>query len=224
MNNKVVLKYLLISGSIIALLVTVVFGQDEDLKSRFESEYKAWKTMVDNNIASSLATTNPHLYEIVKMGVPVLPLIIEKMEKKEYARDFSLGVAFALITKKVFEKEDFPEGAIQGDAIINARMYIDWWHNGIKNTSDSFNRYYQEWKRYLAEKNTEEAEKKLKNIKNLGIAAIPFMIDKIKEGDMEFIKIISDHTNGSLNENASKDECIQWWKENSDKYTIIKDE
>jgi len=210
-------------GFLVALLAALAIGQDIDLKDRFEAEYRAWKEQVGEITPSSSPHYNEHMTEIVKMGVPALPLIIEKMEKHEYEWDFQLKFAFSLITRKTFEKEDWPEGK-PGGAHTKAAMYIDWWHNGLKDTENSFNRHYQEWKKYQEEKNFEEAEKKLRNIKNLGIAAIPFMIEKIKEGDLEFIKKISDHTNESLNENASRDECIAWWNENRDKYTIVQDE
>ena len=221
MKYGVFFRHLLWLGTIIVLFATLAFGQAADLKVRFESEYNAWKIVVEgNNISPSMAIANDHLYEIVKMGVPVLPLIVEKMERKEFYQDFQLELAFYLITRKIFETEDWPQGK-RGDAFTKAAMFIDWWHNGLKYTQNSFNRYYQEWKRYLAEKKEGEAEDKLLSIKKLGIAAIPFMIEKIEVGDLEFISIISDHTNESLNENASKDECIAWWNENKDKYTIV---
>jgi hypothetical protein len=222
MKCEIFFKHILKSGIIIALFTVLAFGQNTDLKNHFESEYKAWKTHVEETPFSSTQGNNEHMFEIVKLGVPVLPLIIEKMEKKEFGMDFILEVAVHSITKKVFAKEDWPEGTL-GDSHTAAAMYIDWWKNGLKNTSNSFNQYYQEWKKYRDEKNVEEAGKKLRNIKNLGIAAIPLMVDKIKKGDLEFIKTISDLTDGNLSANASKDECISWWNKNRDKYTIIKD-
>ena len=153
MINKVIFKYLLISGSIFALLVGVAFGQDADLKNRFESEYKAWKTIVDENPFSETAMYNPHIFEIGNMGAPVLPLLVEKMENSESGH--LLNYAFYLITKKGFEKEDWPKrsnGKIRVGSRTKKAMFLDWYRNGIKNTSISFNRYYLEWKRYLDEK------------------------------------------------------------------------
>jgi hypothetical protein len=198
-------------------------SRNADIKARFESEYKAWKEQFGELTPSSAGGYNEHMTEIVEMGVPVLPLIVEKMEKSENRYDFQLELAFDLITRKIFEKEDWAEGT-RGDARTKAAMFVDWWHNGLKNTRESFDRYHQEWKKDLAENKEEEAQVKLSSIKKLGIAAIPFMIEKIKEGDLEFISIISDHTNESLSENASKDECIEWWNENKHKYTIVKDQ
>lgn len=223
MKYEILFKHVIRAGIFFALFVSVAIGQDADLKDRFESEYRAWKTMVGEISPSSAPHYNEHLGEIVKMGVPVLPFIIEKMEKKEFGMDFLLEFAVYSISRKGFEKEDWPEGK-RGGSHAAAAMLIDWWHNGLKDTENSFNRYYQEWKRDHAENKEEEAEDKLLSIKKLGIAAMPFMINKIEEGDLEFIKIISDHTNESLSEDASKDECIDWWNENEDKYTIIKED
>jgi hypothetical protein len=225
----------------------MAIGQDADLKSRFESEYRAWKEQVESQRFSSAPEFNEHFTKIVKMGIPVLPLIIDKMEKREFSMDFLLESAFYLISRKDFEKEDWPKGK-RGDSHTAAAMYIEWWHNGIKDTQNSFDHYYRQWKRDLAEKKEDEANNKLLSIRKLGIVAMPFMIDKIKKGDLKFvkiisdyskiqypvnyigegdlqsIKIISDYTSESLNENASKDECIAWWNENKDKFTIVQDE
>jgi hypothetical protein len=198
-------------------------SRNADIKAKFEIEYKAWKEEVGEITPSSSPQYNEHMYEIVKMGAPVLPLIIERMEKSEFNMDFLLVSPFYLISGKSFEKEDWPEGRL-GDAHTKSAMYIDWWHNGLKDTEKAFDRYYQDWKEDLAEDKEEEAKEKLLSIKKLGIAAIPFMIEKIKEGDLEFISIISDHTNESLSADASNDECIEWWNENKDKYIIVKDQ
>ncbi|NLI16295.1 MAG: hypothetical protein GX409_08435 [candidate division Zixibacteria bacterium] len=241
------LRYFLRPGVLIALLFAVASGQDTDLKNRFEVEYKAWKTYVDANSVSDLAIFNNHMRAIIQLGIPALPLIFEKMEKNEYRFDFQLEVAIPPITRKFFEIEDWPKGK-RGDAITKAALFLDWWKNGIKETKNTFDRYYSARKKFLEENNTEEAEKQLNRIRNLGIVAIPYMIDKIKEGDLVFIETIAELTNqypskytysegdsafiGNLNEltnqglsaNASKDECLEWWSKNSSKYTIVKAE
>lgn len=223
MKSNITLKYLIGLCILIALLNGKVYGQDTELKNRFESEYNAWKAYVEENRASSTAHFNSHIYEIAKLGAPALPLIIEKMKINETGFDFLLRFSIYLITQKIFEKEDWPEGTL-GDVHTAAVMYIAWWDNGIKDTKETFNRYYSARNKYLNEKNTPEAEKQLKHIRNLGIVAIPYMIDKIKEGDLVFIKIISDFSNQDLKADATKEQCLTWWSKNSSKYTIVKTE
>lgn len=212
------MKRLFLAAALISLFAAAAFGQDADVKARFESEYQAWKTIVEGS-SSSLSHFNPHLYEIAKMGIPVLPLLIDKMERKGFDRDFLLGKAFGLITMKEFPREDWPPGKLAGSH-AKAAMYINWWHSGIKNTSKDFNRYYQEWKSALAETNREKADKNLRYITALGIAAMPFMIEKIEEGDLELIKVISYLSHSLLSVNASKYECLKWWDEKKEKYII----
>ena len=220
MKYQMVFKYIANSFIFITILAAVAMSQGGDIQNRFESEYEAWKIIVENDMLSSRSIANEHLYKIVEIGVPVLPYLIAKMENQNSVHDFKLGLAFYLITRKIFEKEDWAIGT-RGDARTKAKMFVEWWHNGIKNTPQTFNKYYEEWKKYKVESDTLKTEDMFQKIKRLGIAAIPFMIDKIRGGDLEFIKIISNHTNGSLNENALKDECLKWWDENKDKYTII---
>lgn len=247
MKIRTILKQVFRTSIFIVLLASVTLSQDADIKGRFESEYLAWKNQVEEHEYSSFPQYNEHMFEIVQMGAPVLPFIIEKMERNEFKMDFLLVTPFYFISGKAFKREDWPEGT-QGDAHTKAAMYIDWWHNGIMDAQNSFNQYYLEWKRSLADKSEDEAKIKLANIKMLGIAAIPLMIEKINEGDLVFIKIISYHTYGSLiermrksdlklefidrisdyeneslSENATKEECIEWWNENKDKYTIVQD-
>jgi len=223
----------------------IEINKSDILKNEFESEYRAWKKAVDEKGFSSAPQYNEHFYEIIDMRAPVLPFIIEKMEKKEYGLDFLLESAFYFITKMRFDKSEWPKGKL-GDSHTAAAMYVDWWHNGIKDTEKSFNHYYQQWSKCKAENNTEKADEILRHIDRLGIAAIPFMIEKINNGDKEFIKIISgysfasminrirksdykydfiesiaDNKNTKLNENASIDEFTEWWSANKDLYTII---
>ena len=61
MKYGVFFKHLLRSSTIIALFVTVAFGQAADLKVRFESEYNAWKIIVEENNFSEGPLVNINL-------------------------------------------------------------------------------------------------------------------------------------------------------------------
>jgi hypothetical protein len=223
MKNILFIKRMITAGVLFFLLVPVPFGQDADIKSRFESEYNAWKEYVAEYPFSDFSFYNLHQMEIAKLGPAALTLIIEKMEKNESGFDFQLHYAFFLITRKVLEKEEWPQGTL-GDARTGARMYINWWNNGIKETKNDFDRYYSARNMYLDKKNVDESVRQLNHIKGMGIVAIPYMVDKIKEGDLVFIEIISDFSNQDLKADATKEQCLEWWSKNSSKYTIVKAE
>jgi hypothetical protein len=56
-----------------------------------------------------------------------------------------------------------------------------------------------------------------------GVAALPFMIQRIKGGDgnqTDFIRRMSELTGHELRRNATPQECLAWWDNNKDKWTI----
>ena len=57
-----------------------------------------------------------------------------------------------------------------------------------------------------------------------GISALPYIIDKIETGDEELINSVKKLTNGSgnsLDKDAGREDCLNWWKENKDKWSMV---
>ena len=53
-----------------------------------------------------------------------------------------------------------------------------------------------------------------------GIAALPFAVEKVREGDLTLIPAISGLTNGELKKSATQKECLEWWEKNKEKWLM----
>ena len=58
-------------------------------------------------------------------------------------------------------------------------------------------------------------------IADLGIAALPLIIQKIEKGEADLIPLVSQLTDNKIKSDAQKKEVLDWWKSNKDKLTIF---
>ena len=58
-------------------------------------------------------------------------------------------------------------------------------------------------------------------ILELGVGALPLIIDKIEKGDTNFIPVVAQLTNYTVKTDAETKEVLDWWKANKDKLTIF---
>lgn len=199
------------------------------LKADFEQKYLAWREYIDLHpefkmmSEASSQFTCPQFKEIVKLGPSALPYIVQKIETDPNEK--YLWMAIDNIAKvKIYAKydnvkkitifPDFPE------VEAKENVYIYWWKNGHKSTPNFLDSRNKKWKELKIQNNKKEADIEYRKILDLGIASIHYMIDKVKEGDIELIDGISFLTDGKLKKGISKNEAIKWWKENKEDWLI----
>ena len=61
---------------------------------------------------------------------------------------------------------------------------------------------------------------KFQKISKLGIAALPLIIRKIEEGEIDFIPLVSQLTDNQLKKDSTRTECLIWWENNKQKWLI----
>jgi len=195
----------------------------EDIKEVFEREYGAYieATRLDDKEFPFRSTSYgprsyQHLQKIAKLGMPVLPYLMEKIIATE---DMNLNIPIYVITTKTFAKSEWPEGK-RGDSRTKVKLYINWWKTGRKLTPQQFSQRYLQWKNLKTQGKEDEAKAKLDEIRRLGIAALPIMIEKVKQGEKEFIPLIFKLTKGKVKTNATISECLAWWRDNKEKWLI----
>lgn len=228
MNRKclITISLVLLCASIVYLSISF-FQKDEDnqkeietkseIETQLENRLKLWSKYIQENPRLSDFTGNKYYREIVKLGIPALPYLIYKIEEGGVA----LGDAVTIITKKRFEEYEQPE-YIVWDSKSTATAVVKWWPKARKETPQKFKRLYIEWKNLKnqgKEKEKEEKEK-LEHIRALGIAALPMIIEKVREGDKELIPIVSKLTNDQVDPNTSISQCFAWWRDNKQKWLI----
>ncbi len=204
-------------------------------KSAFEEKYQSWlrycseDTSVNSEIDAKKLFDNRAFRDIVKLGISIIPFVVEKQQE-----DHLLGYALHKITKLrlhtrrlgkdpnewVWTVEEFPDiRETQGPA-DSRTLWLRWWREGRSLTDRRFASLYLEWRELKREEADEEAQRVYRRMIDLGIAALPNMMDKIKEGRKELIPAVSELTDGDVDKAAEVSECIKWWKENKEKWLI----
>ncbi len=107
-------------------------------------------------------------------------------------------------------------------AITLPELWSQWWRGGPQFTRARLEAKHSEWKAMKKENQLEKsnANSKLSEMADLGIPAIPFMVEKVKQGETDFIPLISKLTNKKLAETATKEQCLAWWEANKQKWLI----
>jgi hypothetical protein len=197
----------------------------DSLQQEFEQRYRAWR----GEMASVVSPTgSPDLRpsaardELVAMGVPSVPILIERYY------EYGLPIVLASITKwhLGWEKaktpggdlmwicEEFPEVSYaMGESLDWRTLPRRWWEEADVLVPRLFAERYRLWKDAVAQGPPEEVAKRLKRLRDLGVWALPLMIEKVRAGDADLIASVSYLTDGALPEDATAAECLRWWEE-----------
>jgi len=202
-----------------------------DMKAVFEGKYRVWKDFMRSPagmVLSTDGTSTQQFKEIVELGAPALPYIFEKMEE-----DSTLFVAAQKITKKKFhitrmgENPDDRRFSVEEYPDINNvekiywnKLWLRWWKEDTNKTPQQFENFYQDWKKLKQEGKEAEAKEKYQRIVDLGILALPSMMEKVKQRDIELIPAVSELTGGKVDKNAKQSDCLDWWKKDKQKWLI----
>jgi hypothetical protein len=221
-----------------------------DIRAAFERAYQAYlqaPATPDPRSFQSRTQREVRLDEIARLGLPALPLVMDKLRG---TRDDSLSYAINRISRKHFVASEYPEGKF-ADPAARAQMYLDWWDVGYAGTAERFEQYYGRWKKaksgarvlqyyeFVYDDSTKtiqtpglrytEAGEVLRALEGLGIAALPFMMEKIKEGDYDMLPAIAELTEdkalkahppaGQPVEERARG-CLEWWEKNKEQWTI----
>lgn len=194
----------------------------KNVRGEFEERYQAYREGVRQDFLElpHRSTVGPrahkHLIEISKLGPAVLPFIIEKSRE---TNDFFLNLPLFIVTKKTFEKTEWPKDSPK-DAKATAKMFIDWWEKSGPQTPQRFEQRYVELRVLREQHKKDETQEKYRQIRRLGIAALPSIMEKVKLGDIELIPIISELTDGKIKKDITQSECLDWWEKNKQEWLI----
>lgn len=214
--KSLIYKVCLFSWLFVILGMSHIYASGEQIQKVFEERYQSWRKWVENNNFRSCLAAGPEFQAIVELGIPILPYLVKKIEKNP--DDFHLAHAINRITKKQFEKTDWPQGTL-GDSITAAKMYVQWWKDGRFKTGAKFAELYSKWKTLKSEKKDKEAKETYRQIVNLGIPVLPYLVENV-ETEPDFIPAIMKLTDRSLPATATGSECKQWWGENRQKWEL----
>ena len=168
--------------------------------------------------------------------IRAVKLLIEKFNDEDLEQGFTLHECLKKLTrkrdfkkwqyskdrKKVFIPEFPVLGVVEGPGYGYKQYWRYWWQKGQEHTRQRFEAIHSEWRNLKKETEAQKnlARRKFNNMSDLGIAALPFMIEKVQEGDTIFIPVISRLTDGQLKKTATKEDCLDWWNKNKGRWLI----
>jgi hypothetical protein len=215
---------------------------DGDLREQFDARYQAWRKKIDRACKGF-----PHELEIyrewseferlVDLGPNAVPFFIEKIdESAKFAKDdtpprdpaFLLdGVVGRIVHKKFKDtKEVLSWWQTRGEAPVRFRQAYEQWKQAKRDGQSLLQVeetvFDERTKRPQARQTRTELGKAYFAILDLGIDALPFIVDTIKAGDYDLLPIYGvvggwrfpPERAGSLAEQAK--EALEFWEKHRD--------
>jgi hypothetical protein len=225
-------------ATLTVLLLACTAQKDDQtaaLRALFDEKYEAWQEYCrqpevwSRSRGGGQFVQNEPFREIIKMGIPILPLLIEKVETSPLEGRL-LHFALTDITKKKFhvnqeeidgqllwvaeEFPDIPPGRSHPDTNL---LWSRWWREQVHFTPEQFESLYEKWKN---PERPEMAEKHYAKLIDLGIAALPTMVQKVAAGDAGLVPAIAELTEEAIAPTAQPAQCLEWWEQERDKWSI----
>ena len=158
--------------------------------------------------------------DIIDLGLPAIPAIVELTEKNAFLSAAIKRIAkLRLREKYIGHTKIFPDFQ-EIKILLHTPRY--WWSEIRPNIRFHFDRFYAAWKE-AKRTGAEDLPEKFKNVACLGVDVLPFLVEKISQGDTELTELISYLTDGEVRSAATPEECKSWWEENHAKWTIPSD-
>lgn len=116
--------------------------------------------------------------------------------------------------------ENFPE--LPGVKASRAGTLFEfWWERGRHKIPTVFEGLYQEWKQKTAAGNQAEADKMLRRITDLGIVALPCIVEKVLAGDEGLRPVLTELSDGAISKDADAATIKTWWKTKKQEWAVL---
>jgi hypothetical protein len=206
------------------------------LRAEFERRYTAWRGTEKFTALSDVTKLAEieSFHEIVLLGPSAIPFMIERIEESRRMSD-PFGHILHIAVRRI-TKASFPPAA----------DVVSWW----KSRGDlpaRFEKHYTNWKQARAKgplvlqteqhvynDSTKRIERKLtetelgqayKALRDLGIDALPLIVEKVKAGDLDLLPLFDELTDGightyvgTLQERAKF--TLNWWEANKKDWLV----
>ena len=176
------------------------------------------------------------MYALAKLkDVRSIEPILNAAQKHELD-DFSLDSCMTKITKtrlstKLNREErsvtfpDFPElGTIKLEENPYRKAWLHWFREGKSWTQEQFENRYAQYAEVTSTRPNEEGAItycRWKIANSAGVAGLPLIIDKIEQGHVDLIPLVSTLTDKEVSKEVDAAEVLTWWQANKDRWTIF---
>jgi hypothetical protein len=138
---------------------------------------------------------------------------------------------------RTYTLPDFPElGELQPDKVYKV-LWEHWLREGDRFARQEFEKYYDIWKRLSTERpdNRISEDYVMSSMLRGGAAVLPYVLEEIEKGDETLIPGVSYLTRlrsirpgveekPELRKDATREECLQWWTDNKDRWVVFQAE
>ena len=190
--------------------VATAESAEADLQAVFEQKYQAWLDYIKQPDICFSSRIDPYIAnsqfkEIVALGVPALPLIMEKVENER-------GLTYACMShaaSRILKRKNWKEGWVR-----------EWWKTGRLDIPKEFDTSFGNWQDAQARGDSHKAASALANLEGIGVLGLPLLVDKVAAGKAELISLISRLTDGAVKVEASTEQVLSWWAGNKAKWAL----
>jgi hypothetical protein len=175
-------------------------------RAAFEARYQAYKqsceTWLQDHPGAAWRYPGKELMDIGPSGVPFL---IEKMAKGEDPQYFPREhAACCVLTKKRFSATEISDAAKNH---VLPEMWVRWWQDRSK-TPQVFSGLYTK----TQSPNAMESLAASTEIRDMGVDAIPLIVEKIRGGDEKMVPLVSEIMGKEVGSTSSA--VLAWWSAN----------
>lgn len=187
-------------------------------EAEFQKLYKAWKESPPSFSSNpNDLLKNPEYRAIIDAGPKMLPFIVDKMEQG----DSALFIAFEEVTKYRLDLKNPKFWSFRN----RTKACMQFWEEGSTAVKLKVAKFQEEHKTCEVKKDDLKKAEIIKKTRDLGIAVLPHLVEDFKKGDLDFVPVFIELTDGKVRtENLSPEEaakkCIEWWEANSSEWTI----
>jgi hypothetical protein len=209
----------LLSSLMLVAISSYASSADTSVEAIFAEKYAAWQHILHSTTATpppnSRHPLNQPFWDIVDLGAPALPLIIEKVR----AGDQTIVHALVLIAKVGINDE---YGLTPGTPLTQPyyKYWLQWWDEKRPNSAQLFKARFDAWKLARQQQRLADANAAYESMRDLGIFALPGLTEQIAQGESDLIPMVAVLTNNAIDKSATRAQVAEWWNKNKQKWTL----
>ena len=198
-------------------------GQEEynDTRKIFNQKYQEWLRHINSPEMlhmSIVGYDHQSMQDIVALGLPVVPIILETMNDSNRDKDsptFLLQYALKKITKVQFNN------ILEHESTKNRYLtsyWEMWYRHSDRYTKMEFEILIASRRGFDHQQNPELLKEIDRRITNIGVFVLPYLIAEISNGEIGLIPIVSELSDKAVPADASAEACQFWWDKNKERY------
>lgn len=199
-------------------------GQEEynDTRRIFNQKYQEWlryhysPEMMDKSIGGY---DHQSMQDIIALGLPVVPMILEKMRASKNDEDssaFHLQYALKKITKVQFNNNILEHESAMSRYLTSS--WEMWYRHSDRYTKMEFEILIASRRGFDHQQNPELLKEIDRRITSIGVFVLPYLISEISKGEIGLIPIVAELSDKAVPVDASAEACQSWWDKNKERY------